>query len=409
VFRDITERRKAEQEKESLEAQLRQAQKMEALGTLAGGIAHDFNNILSVIIGNSEILDLADAVSPAARDSLAQITAAAQRAKQLVKQILAFSRHARQEKMVINLKPIVKETIDFLRASLPATIRVKHYLDPGAGQILADPTQMQQVLMNLCTNAGHAMEADGGTLEITLGNVAPGDEDERLRPVVRGGGSVRLSVSDTGSGIDPAVLPHIFEPYFTTKGPGKGTGLGLSVVHGIVASHDGTIRVDSEPGRGTVFHVHFPLADRPVTPETAENQPLPRGSGRILFVDDEPELADLGSRMLRSLGYEVESRTSPIEALEAFRADPGRFDLVITDLTMPNMTGLKLAGHLGEIRPGTPVVLCTGFSDHANEQRARELGMRAFLFKPLLMRDLALAVRKAMDEPAAGGSHPNPA
>ena len=399
VFRDITERQKADREREKLEAQLRQAQKMEAIGTLAGGIAHDFNNILSVIIGNSEILDLTDAVNPSAKDGLNQIMAASQRARLLVKQILAFSRHARQEKLVVNLKPIVKETIDFLRASLPATIQLKHYLDPNAGQILADPTQMQQVLMNLCTNAGHAMEKDGGVLEIQLGNVELGGEDARFDSEAEAGRYLRLTVSDTGHGIDPAILPRIFEPYFTTKEQGKGTGLGLSVVHGIVKSHGGTIKVYSEVGKGTSFKAYFPLAEDMVVQEAASTRPLPTGTERILFVDDEPGLADLSREMLGHLGYEVDTRTSPIEALEAFRANPQKFDLVITDMTMPNMTGLTLAKKVNEISPGIPVILCTGFSDQANEQRAQALGIRAFLLKPLLMRDLAEAVRKALDGP----------
>ena len=399
VFRDITERQKADREREKLEAQLRQAQKMEAIGTLAGGIAHDFNNILSVIIGNSEILDLTGAVNPSAKDGLNQIMAASQRARLLVKQILAFSRHARQEKLVVNLKPIVKETIEFLRASLPATIQLKHYLDPKAGQILADPTQMQQVLMNLCTNAGHAMEKDGGVLEIQLGNVELGGEDARFDSEAEAGRYLRLTVSDTGHGIDPAILPRIFEPYFTTKELGKGTGLGLSVVHGIVKSHGGTIKVYSEVGKGTSFKVYFPLAEDMVASEAASTRPLPTGTERILFVDDEPGLANLSREMLGHLGYAVETRTSPIEALEAFRANPQKFDLVITDMTMPNMTGLKLAKKVNAISPGIPVILCTGFSDQANEHRAQALGIRAFLLKPIIMRDLAEAVRKALDGP----------
>ncbi len=389
--RDITAQKK-------LEDQLTQAQKMEAIGTLAGGIAHDFNNILSVIIGNSEILNLTDAVTPSARDSLNQIMAASQRARLLVKQILAFSRHARQERLVINLKPIVKETIDFLRASLPTTIQLKHYLDPKSGQILGDPTQIQQVLMNLCTNAGHAMEKEGGVLEIILENVELGEEDARLDSGTEAGRYLRLTVSDNGHGIDPVILPRIFEPYFTTKEQGKGTGLGLSVVHGIVKSHSGTIKVYTEVGKGTSFRVYFPLAEDLDASEAAEPRPLPTGSERILFVDDEPALVDLSRRMLSRLGYEVDTRTSPVEALEAFRANPKKFNLVITDMTMPGMTGLMLAKKLNEISPGVPIVLCTGFSDQANEHRAQALGVRGFLLKPIIMRDLAEAVRKALDE-----------
>ncbi|MBI5578960.1 MAG: PAS domain S-box protein [Deltaproteobacteria bacterium] len=390
--RDITAQKK-------LEDQLVQAQKMEAIGSLAGGIAHDFNNILSVIIGNSEILDLTNAVESSAKDSLSQIMAAAQRAKQLVKQILAFSRHTKQEKHIINLKPIVKETIEFLRSSLPAAIQLKYHLDPNSGQVLADTTQMQQVLMNLCTNASHAMETEGGVLEIDLRNVELAEEDVRFESEVEAGGYARLTVSDTGHGIDPTILSRIFEPYFTTKEQGKGTGLGLSVVHGIIKSYGGMIRVYSEMGKGTSFRVYVPLAGDLAMSEAAPPGPLPTGDERILFVDDEPVLADISRRMLGRLGYRVEVRTSPVEALEAFRANPGKFDLVITDMNMPQMTGLKLARKLTEIRPGTAIILCTGFSDQANEERAQAMGIRAFLLKPMVMRDLAEAVRKALDEP----------
>jgi PAS domain S-box-containing protein len=388
--RDISSQKK-------LEDQLAQAQKMEAIGSLAGGIAHDFNNILSVIIGNSEILEQTGAVEISARDSLNQIMAASQRAKQLVKQILAFSRHARQEKIIIDLKPIVKETMEFLRSSLPATIQLKYYLDPNAGLILADPTQMQQVLMNLCANSGHAMEPEGGVLEIDLRKVELAEEDVRFESEMEAGWYVRLIVSDTGHGIDAIILQRIFEPYFTTKEPGKGTGLGLSVVHGIVKSHGGKIKVNSEVGKGTTFTMFFPHAMGFEKVEDQPLQPLSMGTERILFVDDEEALTDLGRKILGKLGYQVETRTSPIEALEAFRANPKKFDLVITDMTMPQMTGLNLARKIMEIRPGMPIILCTGFSEQAKEQAAGAMGIRAFLYKPLLMRDIADAVRKALN------------
>ena len=260
VFRDITERKLAEQEKQKAETQLRQAQKMEAIGSLAGGIAHDFNNILSVIIGNAEILQMSD-VSSDVKDGLHQVFAASQRAKQLVRQILAFSRQGEHQKLLMSLKPVVKETLDFLRASIPSTIKLQHYIKPDAGAVVADSTQMQQVLMNLCANAAHAMEEKGGVLKIVLDTKTIAEEDVRLDPEVERGDYVRLTVSDTGHGIEPGVLHRIFDPYFTTKGPDKGTGLGLAVVHGIVKSHGGTIKVDSEVGKGTVFHVLFPRAD----------------------------------------------------------------------------------------------------------------------------------------------------
>jgi two-component system cell cycle sensor histidine kinase/response regulator CckA len=403
VMRDITKRKRAEAEKATLEGQLQKAQKMEAIGALAGGIAH-FNNILSVIIGNAEILNLADDNGTSVENGLNQILGASQRAKQLVHQILAFSRRGKQEKILINLKPIVKESLEFLRASLPSLIELRHYLEPDAGTVMADPSQMQQILMNLCVNAAHAMEKDGGVLQINLSNTVLSEEDTRFDPEVEPGDFVKLTVSDSGDGMEPSVLQRIFDPYFTTKEPSKGTGLGLSVVHGIVKSHGGMITVDSEVGKGTTFTVFLQralgfekVADKPMSP-------LAMGTETILFVDDENALADLGRQMLGELGYQVEIRSSPIEALEAFRANPQKFDLVVTDLTMPHMSGLNLARKLMEIRPGMPIILCTGFSEQANEHAASALGICAFLLKPLVMRDIADAVRKALDECSARSS-----
>ena len=398
LVQDITKHRQAEAEKKKIESQLLHAQKMEAIGTLAGGIAHDFNNILSVIIGNTEILSFGEDIDPSVRNGLDQILAASQRAKQLVSQILAVSRHGKQEKILINLKPIIKETLEFLRASLPTLIQLRHRLEPDAGTIMAEPSQMQQVLMNLCVNAGHAMEKDGGVLQIDLSNAALTQEDTRFDPKVEPGDFVKLTVSDTGHGMEPPVLQRIFDPYFTTKELGKGTGLGLTAVHGIVTSHGGMIRVDSEVGKGTTFTIFLPRAMGFEKVEDKPRQPLPMGTEKILFIDDEKVLADLGRQILGELGYQVETRTSPIEALEAFRANPQKFDLVITDLTMPQMTGLNLASKIMEIRPGMPIILCTGFSEQANERAASAMGICAFLLKPLVMRDMAGAVRKALDE-----------
>ena len=398
LVQDITKHKQAEAEKKKIESQLLHAQKMEAIGTLAGGIAHDFNNILSVIIGNTEILSFGEDIDPSVRNGLEQILAASQRAKQLVSQILAISRNGKQEKILINLKPIIKETLEFLRASLPTLIQLRHRLEPDAGTIMAEPSQMQQVLMNLCVNAGHAMEKDGGVLQIDLSNAALTQEDTRFDPKVEPGDFVKLTVSDTGHGMEPPVLQRIFDPYFTTKELGKGTGLGLTAVHGIVTSHGGMIRVDSEVGKGTTFTIFLPRAMGFEKVEDKPRQPLPMGTEKILFVDDEKVLADLGRQILGELGYQVETRTSPVEALEAFRANPQKFDLVITDLTMPQMTGLNLASKIMEIRPGMPIILCTGFSEQANEKAANAMGICAFLLKPLVMRDMAGAVRKALDE-----------
>ena len=396
IFRDITERRRAYTEKEKLEAQLQQAQKMESLGTLAGGIAHDFNNILGVIIGSSQLLEITNAVEESSRSTLGSIITASTRAKELVRQILAFSRHAKQEKILLNLKPIIRETFEFLRASIPSIIELRQQVDAKTDTIIADPTQMQQVLMNLCTNAAHAMEKAGGVLEVGLSNVTLGPGDTRSYPDLEPGGYVRLTVTDTGHGIEPGVMQKIFEPYFTTKEVGKGTGLGLSVVHGIVKAHGGAIKVYSEVGKGTTFQVLLPRAEGNRTDEAKGPQALLGGKERILIVDDEIALVEITRQMLGWLGYEVEIRTSAIEALEAFRKNPGRFDLVITDLTMPQMTGMKLARQMFQIRPDIPIILCTGFSDQLEEKQALSIGIKAFLFKPLVANELAEAVRKAL-------------
>ena len=397
IFRDITERKRAEREKEKLEDQLRQAQKMESLGTLAGGIAHDFNNILGVIIGSSEILAMTDAVEEASKATLSNILSASQRAKELVRQILAFSRHAKQEKILLNLKPLVRETFDFLRASIPANIQLKQQFAPDTDTIMADPTQMQQVLMNLCTNAAHAMEGDGGVLEVELSKASLGPEDVQFDPDLEPGKYVRVTVSDTGRGIARDIIDKVFDPYFTTKEKGKGTGLGLSVVHGIVKAHGGAIRVDSEVGKGTTFQVLFPGAQGKESPEVKSALTLAGGTERILLVDDEKALADIEKQMLSWLGYDVEVRTSAIEALEAFRANPQKFDLVITDFSMPQMTGTKLARQMTQIQPGVPIILCTGFSEQLDENQTLSSGIKSVLLKPLVAKELAEEVRKAID------------
>jgi len=394
---DITEHKQAGQQREKLEAQLRQAQKMEAIGSLAGGIAHDFNNILGVIIGNAEILKMTD-ISFSSKDEVDQILAASKRARDLVRQILAFSRQGEQQKILMSLKPVVKETIEFLRASIPSSIQLKHYINPDAGTIMADPTQMQQVLMNLCTNAAQAMEKEGGVLRVELDNIQLSEKDKVIDPEAEPGTYLRITVSDTGHGIAQEVLPRIFDPYFTTKGPDKGTGLGLAVVHGIVRSHGGIVKVYSEVGKGTAFHVFFQRSDGAVKKEEKAEQKLPIGTERILVVDDEIHLLEMYQRMLGMLGYQVDTRSSPIEATEALRSNLMKYDLVLTDMTMPQMNGYNLAKKIMEIRPGLPVVLCTGFSDQINEEKARSAGILGFLLKPVLFHDLANTLRKALDD-----------
>jgi PAS domain S-box-containing protein len=399
TFRDIHERKEAEEAKVKLQGQLRQTQKMEAIGTLAGGIAHDFNNILFPIVGYTE-MTMDDAPDGSeARINLEEVLKAANRAKDLVKQILAFSRHGEQEAKPLKIQSIIKEALKLLRASLPSTIEISQNIDEECGGIVADPTKIHQVMMNLCTNAYHAMREKGGVLGVTLteGNIDPGDliSDFHLNP----GPYVRLTVSDTGHGMDPAVIDRIFEPYFTTKEVGDGTGMGLSVVHRIVKDCGGDIRVYSEPGEGTTFHVYLPRIDTSaIAPETVPTEPAPRGKEHILFVDDEEQIVHMVRQMLERLGYHVTGRTSSVEALQAFRAQPEKFDLVITDQTMPNMTGAALATKLLGIRPDTPIILCTGFSEVISEKKAKSVGIRGYVMKPVVQTQIANTIRQVLDQ-----------
>lgn len=399
VSRDISERRKAEEEQTRVEAQLRQAQKMEALGTLAGGIAHDFNNILGIIMGYSEMAHWDAEEGSAVRDDLKHVFNAANRARELVRQILAFSRRSEQEKKPIQIGLIVKEALMMLRASLPSTIDMR--LDVvSKAFVLADPTQIHQVLMNLCTNAAHAMREKGGVLEVGLTDVSFGPESVPAHSDVQPGHYVQLLVKDTGLGIAPAALERIFDPFFTTKEMGVGTGLGLSVVHGIVKSHGGAVTVESRPGEGATFRVLLPAMGTTLGPEAAATAPPPPGRERILIVDDEPELAMVAKQMLEFLGYEVEFCTNGIEALETFRRhlEENPFHLVVTDMTMPRLTGEDLARELLSLQPNLPIVLCTGFSERMDVRRAKKLGIRGFLMKPVVASELAGMIREMLDD-----------
>jgi PAS domain S-box-containing protein len=396
---DITERKRAEEERTRIEAQLRQAQKMEGLGTLAGGIAHDFNNILGIIVGYSEMVHMdADEGSPV-RENLREVLKAAGRAKDLVRQILAFSRLGEQEKKPVQVGLIVKEATKMLRASLPSTIEIQMNV-ASKGVVSADPTQIHQVLMNLCTNAAHAMRDAGGVLGVSLTDLPFEPESSLPHPDLLPGPYVTLAIKDTGHGIEPSILDRIFDPFFTTKEPGVGTGLGLSVVHGIVKSHGGVIEVKSLPGKGTTFQVFLPCMESAPGPQALEAAPLPRGRERILVVDDEPVLAMITKQMLEHLGYEVDYRTNGIEALEAFRHQSKEkpFDLVITDMTMPYLTGTDLAKELFKLQPDLPILLCTGFSEKVDAEKAGRLGIQGFLMKPVVVRELAEMARKALDE-----------
>ncbi len=381
-----------------MERQLHQSQKMEAIGTLAGGIAHDFNNILAAIMGYAEIVKFDIEPSNPAHQKIDQILIASTRAKDLIHQILAFSRQSEMNRKPIQMHLIVKEVLKLLRASLPSSIEIRQKINIESSHVMADATQIHQLLMNLCTNAHHAMRERGGFLDIGLEVLDAEDICANPREEMRQGPYLRLSVADTGDGMDRAVMDRIFEPYFTTKRKGEGTGMGLAVVHGIVKSHGGAVTVASVPGQGTVFHVYFPMVVIDEKLSDNENEALPKGCERILLVDDEEVLVSLGRQMLELLGYRVESRTSSIEALEAFRSNPDQFDLVITDMTMPNMTGERLAQKMMMIRPNLPVLLCTGFSESISPEKAASVGIKALLMKPIALHKLARMVRHTLDE-----------
>jgi PAS domain S-box-containing protein len=390
VAEDVTKYR-------NLEEQLRQTQKMEAIGTLAGGIAHDFNNILTSISGYTELSQMILTGNDKVRDYLGSVLQAAGRATDLVRQILTFSRQERVERRLIQLRPVVAETIKLLRASIPSTIEFDISLATNAPMVLADATQIHQILMNLGTNAWHAMKGKPGRLEIRLERCPVDVAHAAAQPRLSPGLYARVSVSDTGCGMDQATQRRIFEPFFTTKPPGEGTGLGLSVVHGIMDSHDGAVTVYSHPGEGTVFHLYFPEHAGEIAEAGTDGEPVPIGNGeRILFVDDEELLARLGQKTLTELGYEVECATEPAEALATVRADPQRFALVLTDQTMPGMTGVFLATQLRLIRPELPVILMTGYSMALRQEQIDASGILQVLIKPTSIHSVAVAVHAAL-------------
>ncbi len=386
-----------EKEKKNLAKQLQQAQRMESIGTLAGGIAHDFNNILGSILGFTE-LSLGEVQKGSSLErNLNGVYDAGLRASELVQQILTFSRQTEQELKPVQVSLIVKEALKLLRASLPATIEIRQEIKSD-GLIMGDPTRVHQVLMNLCTNAGHAMEEHGGVLVVSLSNMELYSDFTDKYPELNPGPYLRLMVSDTGYGIRPEILDKIFDPFFTTKEKHEGTGMGLSVVHGIVKGYGGVVYAESGPGKGTRFKVLLPAVERKTESEERTNIPLAKGTEHILFVDDEEYLIDIGKKMLESLGYKVMTSTSGSEALRIFSDHPNRFDLVITDLTMPVIKGDELAKKLIAVRPDLPVILCTGFSSKIKEETAMASGIKAFVMKPFLMRDIAETVRRVLDK-----------
>ena len=391
VFRDVTEQLKLEQ-------QLAQAQKMEAIGTLAGGIAHDFNNILGAIIGHTDLALMGDCVAPRVRDHLNSALRACDRAKNLVEQILTFSRKTERERVILDICSLLKESQKFLRASLPSTVDIRSRMETPVVLVNGDPVQIQQVILNLCTNAAHSMRDTGGILEIALREVEFDEMEARQYPGVLPGKFQMLSISDTGCGMDRETISHIFEPFFTTKNRGEGTGLGLSVAHGIVKAHGGLITAYSEPGRGSTFNIYLPAAEGGSQASgAAPIGPLPSGDERVLFVDDEIDLVEIGREILEVLGYKVTAMQSSQEALEHFRRHPFDYDLVISDQTMPRLQGLELAEEMFKIREDIPFIVCTGFSVQISEENARARGIKGLIKKPFLVREVARAIRTVLD------------
>jgi signal transduction histidine kinase/ActR/RegA family two-component response regulator len=382
------------------ETQLQQAMKLQAIGTLAGGIAHDFNNILFPIVGYTELTmdDIPEDCQP--RKNLEEVLKAANRAKELVQQILTFSRQNGQERKPLKVQILIKEALKLLRATIPSSIEIHSSIDEDCGPVKGDPTQIHQVIMNLCTNAYHALQETGGKLEVSLKKAYVSYEQSLEMVGMKVGRHLELTVKDNGHGMDPQVLERIFEPYYTTKEQGKGTGLGLSVIHGIIKNHGGDISVSSQPGVSSTFSVYLPVIDdieveiEPVKTASATN-----GNERILLIDDEEQIINLERRILENLGYKVTPKTDSEEALEEFSARPDRFDLVITDMTMPKITGDRLARRLMDINPQIPVILCTGFNEAISEEKALAMGIDKFVMKPIIKDELAYTIRTVLDNP----------
>ena len=377
--------------------QLRQALKMESIGTLTGGIAHDFNNILSIIVGNAELAMDEVPENNRAHSNLTEIRNACLRAAKIVRQLLSFSRKSGQELKPTGIIAHIEETLQFLRSTLPTTIEIRTNIAATHDVVRADPIQINEIMLNLCINAAQAMEQTGGILELTVENVVLPPEEVNRYPHLTRGEYIRVTVRDTGPGIDAENIDRIFDPYFTTKEVGKGSGMGLAVVHGIVKNHNGAISVESEPGKGAAFSILLPaIAEKPeIKTETADE--LPTGDETLLFVDDEKSIVDMFGQILERLGYRVVAKTTPVAALEAFRLNPDHFHAVITDMTMPQMTGVQLAQKLMEIRKDIPVIICTGYSSMIDEKSAHSAGIAGYVMKPASMREMAKIIRKVLD------------
>ena len=394
---ELIQTARVESELRRSENHLLQAQKMEAVGTLAGGIAHDFNNILSAIIGYTDLSLYSESLQPDIRKNLEQIQRAGSRARDLVQQILSFSRAEEYQHVAVDISPIVKEVVKLMRAAIPSNISITERVEKGLGSIMVEPTRIHQVLINLCTNAAHAISDRGGEISISCTSLPRHEYPEELEKF-DSEYCLCMSVEDNGCGVEPAAISRIFEPYFTTKQKGEGTGLGLAVVHGIVTKSGGMIKVSSEPGKGSIFTLYFPFAEKiPRAVPGIIEAGLPSGSEKILFVDDEVTLGDVAGEILGKLGYKVEILNSSVEALARIRAYPEYFDLLITDQTMPVLSGVELAREALELKPGLPVILYTGFSTAIDGEEARKMGISEFLMKPVSMEELARVVRRILD------------
>jgi PAS domain S-box-containing protein len=399
AVRDVTERITAEEKQIKLEGKLRQAQKMEAIGTLAGGIAHDFNNVLGIIVVNTELamFDVSEEVQ--AHENLEEIMKACLRARDMVRQILAFSRKDEARTKPVMITPLVKESVKLFRSSIRANVKIIQKINCKSDIIMADPTQIHQVLMNLYNNAAYVLKESGGLITVSLDNIDVVDGGMTGYPDMKSGKYLRLSVSDTGQGIQDDILDKIFDPYFTTKKFGEGTGMGLAITHGIIKSHGGTIAVESEPGKGATFNIFFPVIEADIRIENEYEMFCPSGTERILFVDDEKPIADAMKLILSRLGYEVTSKVDSLDALKLFRENNESFDLMITDLVMPHMTGLELSKEVFNIKPEMPIILCTGYSETIDDEMMNEAGIRYRTTKPLVMTEMANVIRDALDHP----------
>lgn len=397
VLLDISEQRRAEEEKRMLEDQLRQSQKMETVGTLAGGIAHEFNNIMNIVmLSNGLILDQLEPGSPLL-EFADEIQNASLRARDVVKKLLTFSRSGGSEQKLMDLAAIIAESLNLMKTITPKNIDIRDTLASVVSPVFGDATQMHQLIINLCANARDAVSDDGGRIDIELHDENTVCGFVGFPRTLQPGRYVKLMVRDNGCGMDRTTMKKIFDPYFTTKEMGKGTGIGLSIVHGIVDKHGGSINVSSQPGKGSLFTVLFPVYEGTVETETEAPRTSPTGNERILFIDDETAIVRLAKVRLERLGYTVKAFTEPLDALDAFRADPDAFDLVITDMAMPVMTGDRLAAEFLSLRPDIPIILCTGFSDQMSDEKAREMGICAFAMKPFDKNTFAVTVRNALD------------